>query len=94
MDLANNISNLGTVADASGDRVERIAKHWVPTKMAMKWNGRCGYCPALRRPRASALPDRAWPYTDNHAMSITGHLFITSQCYEHAQQALQHPLAL
>lgn len=40
MDLANNINNLGTVEDASGARVARVANHWVPTKMAMKWNGR------------------------------------------------------
>lgn len=41
MDLANSISNLGTTEDANGEKVERVANPWVPTKMAMKWNGRC-----------------------------------------------------
>ena len=59
MDLASNIGNLGTVEDASGTRVERIVKHWVPTKMAMKWNGRYESCIllSLTQPLASAHLD-------------------------------------
>ena len=47
MDLANSISNLGTTEDANGKKVERIANPWVPTKMAMKWNGRYGHTSML-----------------------------------------------
>eukprot|EP00892_Ulva_mutabilis_P008295 jgi/Ulvmu1/5838/UM025_0096.1 len=40
MDLADSISNLGAIKDANGEKLERVANPWVPTKMAMKWNGR------------------------------------------------------